>query len=376
MKRYRMVLKPITAVHIGSGNSITPLEYTTRENTIHQEIFVRFHPELVVQSLNQEQKKEFERLVDRKDHIKLREFLGKHVGANSLWYTSAVTPRFSTEYRKRKNDEKNSLEIEEDYRAPNQRGPVIPGSSIKGAIRTAVLNYRVLAKDTQGKQYHEQGYSHGDTNFQNWYLDRTRPNDDPFRSLMIGDCTFEPRTSQLVGSLHQYTPSSRNGELFNSIAIYAEMITGVLTGQETNAETDLILEEYLDGIRVPRSKTLSEKQGRRLYEKPLHIDEILAAVDDFYNRAFDDEYDNFYKKSRDDAVFSSGKRIAEHVNTLKAKGEHLIRIGRWSHVESVTVEPPYRKPVGRRGYGRTRTFLDYNGAWFSMGWCSFALEKD
>jgi len=375
MKRYRMTVKPITAVHVGSGDAITPLEYSIRKNKAGKDIFLRFHPELVVQGLSPQLKSEFSRIADRKDYLRLRSFLDEHASVTSAWYTAAITTRFLKEYLQRRDDEKNSLEIEEDYRAPGQMGPVIPGSSIKGAIRTAVINARMLQKDAKGSKYFDEGFDRSGMKFQNWALDSSRPNDDPFRSLSISDCAFEPRNTQLVGTLHQYTPSSRTGLLFNSIAIYAEMVSGLLTGQETQGQADFTIKDELADFRIPDSKALGSRRGQKLFAKPIALDEILDASDQYYNRAFDYEYDEFYNKSPDVAVFGSGTRIAEHIDTLKGKGEHLVRIGRWSHVESVTVEPPYRKPLGRRGYGKTRTFLDYQGAWFSMGWCSFSLEE-
>jgi hypothetical protein len=64
-------------VHIGCGESLTPLEYTFRKNNLGVDIFVRFRPETLVQGLNKEKKALFSSLAAGKDILALRKFLAK-----------------------------------------------------------------------------------------------------------------------------------------------------------------------------------------------------------------------------------------------------------------------------------------------------------
>jgi hypothetical protein len=216
-----------------------------------------------------------------------------------------------------------------------------------------------------------------DRKFQSRAMLFSAPNDDPLRALAIGDCTFSPKGSQLVSNMIMYHFSSRYDDPFsNKAAIFAEVLKGeLIDGSPTEASCDLIIhDELFSAIVPPGSRALGSRGGQKLYQKPVRLEEMLEACDEFYNRAFDSEYNRMIKSS-DEAVKIGADALADRIDCMQEKGEHLIRIGRWSHVESVTVED-YRKPKSDKGYGKTRTLLQYNDNYYLMGWCAFSVEKE
>lgn len=376
MTRYRMTLRPLTAVHIGSGEVLSPLEYTFRKNARNQDIFVRFQPERLVQDLVPQKKRQFSSLASGNDVLALRDFLSENMSQGSIHYTARVTSGFLREFNAKRGSSANSLEIEADYRPAGQKAPVIPGSSIKGALRTAILNERAIAKREKSGDLRMDPRSRSDQDIQKWALGYDRPNDDPFRAVSIGDCAYPPQGTQLVGRMLHYKPGRQGPGGFDSMAIFAEMLSGVLSGCDTTASTDFMLDDDLADYRAPTRGALQHKAGRKVIDDPIEIGELEAACDAYYGTAFTNEFNTFYLNADDDSLYRSAKNLANLVDSLKSSGEHLVRIGRWSHVESVTLEAPYRRPFGRRGYGKTRTLLEYEGAYLPMGWCAFRLDLE
>lgn len=375
MKRYRLKIRPLTAVHIGTGDTIDPLEYTLKLNSLGETIFLRYFPEKVVQNLSREDLEQFRRLNDKRDVVALRSFLGDRAGLESAWYTAAVTSTFRIQVEQKRDDWANSLEIEESYRAPGQKSPVIPGSSIKGALRTAVLSERAR-KHTAPQVLKEAAADRNrfGTKFQKEVLHYSQPNDDPFRMLSVEDCPFPARGTQLIGRLFQYKPFRRDGNTFESIAIHAELIRGELLGCKEAPECGLLFDPDLPRFEAPGWGCLKGKAGRKLIDRPISIKEMTQASDEFYLNAFNHEYNEFLKNA-EDPVYSPGKRLSDRIDELMKEGEHLVRMGRWSHVESVTVEG-YRRPWSKRGYGKTRTLLEHEGEYFLMGWCTYSLKEE
>ncbi len=376
----RIRLTPLTAVHIGTGRTLNKLEYSVRPRKEGLPAFLRYYPDMVIESLDDKGMREFVRLADENRLGELASFFDANLKNKTLWYLGSTTPKFYIEYQNRLNDFMNRLEIEEQYRAPGQKHPVIPGSSIKGALRTALLNSRVevIQKTAPGVF---NGFLNSrdrfDSKFQKEILRFTNPNDDPFRMIRVGDCPIDPRETQLVGQLFQYKPFRRDGVYFDSTALYAEVIRGVMTGCDQSAEFEIKQADTIASAVVPpRSRALRDREGKPLFQKKVTVQEILEAADaHYYGYWFYEEFNKFYNEAEDVAIRNAADKLADLVEELHEKGHYLVRIGRWSHVESVTVKG-LASPRGRHGYGKTRTLLEYEGSYLPMGWCSLQVVGD
>ena len=228
------------------------------------------------------------------------------------------------EFRLRYNENRekglleNAGEVSTIYR--NGLNPVIPGSSLKGAIRTAVLKNR-----------HRNGYD--------------EPNSDPFRAVGIGDCEFSGKGTQLVGLLKNFDKTGKSKE---KMQIQAEVLKGYLMNSSANGTSRICINGYLSN------------------EQPISIDEIISSCNDFFLETFRNEYNTFYRRSWDSKLNLITSLKNELENIVNAKNQFIVRLGRWSQREFVTVS-------GKQS--TTRTVFDYDGEYLPLGWCKCTVEK-
>lgn len=376
-EKHNMRLIPISAVHVGSGNTIDRMEYTLRERGEGLPAFLRFYPEKIVEDLVPKEMETFNNLIESNNLLGLSDFFGEHRSKKARKYLGSTTQDFFSEYEDRKNSLTNRLEIEEQYRAQGQASPIIPGSSIKGALRTAILNEQVeilQRKEPQKIAQYNKYREKYDTKFQKEILHYTSPNDDPFRLISIEDCIFTPIGTQLVGRLMQYKPFSKKAEDFDTTAIFAEVIRGKLSGSENSANFSVIFDSSIKDSIVPESKALKYKIGQKLFNKKIYLKELLEASDKFYQRLFDDEYNKFYLDTNNSYVRNGADELAGNIDNMKTDNRYLIRIGRWSHIEAVSIKGLVN-PRARHGFGKTRTLFKYDDIFIPMGWCYLELME-
>ena len=88
--------------------------------------------------------------------------------------------------------------------------------------------------------------------------------------------------------------------------------------------------------------------------------------------AWENEYKTFYKTDYE------GKTKADELDNLireiaPEKNEFLVRLGRFSQVECVTVNE-YRRPWNRKGWGKNRTVFNMEGKLVPLGWTKVVAE--
>ena len=140
MKRYQMNLKILSPVHIGSGETLDPLEYAIEEGLFYRLDLTRF-----VNRLAGNLKREFLAAADEMNPIQMRKFIVDNFDPrmDALSYAAAAEP-FVEAYRRNLQNPHNQLVVNVMTRTGIDYRMYIPGSSIKGAIRTAVVS--TLAK--------------------------------------------------------------------------------------------------------------------------------------------------------------------------------------------------------------------------------------
>ena len=124
MKRYTLKLRPLTAVHVGTGSTISRLEYTIRSRKEGLKAFLRFQPDKVVEALPEDKLSTFLNLTDGKDFIGLGKFLGENLPQSAVWYLGSCTTGLAGQFTEKATDDMNRLEIEEQYRAQIGRAHV------------------------------------------------------------------------------------------------------------------------------------------------------------------------------------------------------------------------------------------------------------
>lgn len=381
-KIYKLTVEPITPVHIGTGEVLTPLDYKIISHKGNK-FFLRFSSDSVLSRIATDEKlsSEFNRVVAENNMKLVQDFFHKNCVTNDDGqYICLATKEFLNRYElnRQKDPLQNASEVFETFRNEGSAHPVISGSSLKGSIRTAVLQYFLnQINDSEYQKLDDEFYNirdnwqkaKFDSKLQKYVLENIASKDsaktDPFRSIEISDCDFAGIEAQIVGLIKNI--SSKNGNIteIEKLQIQTEAINGSLIGNTKKAEAILRINEDL--------------QNAKGVSKKISINDIIEACNDFYLNQFENEYSKFYKDAYDkvDLILELTKILK---STTKENNTFVLRVGRWSQLEFVTFEKNFRAYFDNRkkqviDEGNTRSVFNFDGQYLPMGWCKCTVEE-
>jgi CRISPR-associated protein Csm5 len=341
-QHYTLTVIPLTGVHIGTGDEITPLDYKIAEAKSGTKRYFRFSYERILNRLIKEHHNlsAFEEASVAGNMQELQAFFQKSCTASTDFdYSCDVTKNFRAAYNKHKDPYENAAKVFPMYHSENSARPVIPGSSLKGSIRTALLNWRLedmrkRAPDEYNNLKHIVNPKKDEQMIQHALFKYNDPKDDPLRCVSISDCVFSATGTQLVGLLKNISAMS-DGTLsvLDKLQIQAEVIKGRLLGGAASAKTNLTVDADL--------------QNTRQISLPITAQTILTACNYFYMREFAAEYDFFYQDACDSAQpeITAIEKLKDLLESASKKpNQCVIRVGRWSQVKFVTFEEQFRQP--------------------------------
>lgn len=394
---YDFTIEPLTAVHIGSGETLTPMDYklgrSRKSNGETREIYIKFSQDKILKKIinsnNQPLVEELYRASDSGNFKDLQKYFQGKCGADEIEYPCDRSEEFKKIYEKNKDKDPldNALAVLQMYRPAHTKRPVIPGSSIKGAVRTAVLNSKIANLNVEefNRPRDEGGGQSADKvdrKIQDAVLKITNGTGrdferlDPFRCIGFQDITL-PVKSQLVACLQNVRTGRERNEatlVQTGMQIIAETIPGRLLGYETKGSGKVTINTLLQQSRA------HTKDGEFKIKMDISADEIVRACNEFFKKEFETEYAKFYKNPSEgtDKIVELKKIIKE--TTENSRNAFVLRLGRWSQIEYVSYnKEPLRKPKtpsrgGKSlGYGGTRTVMEYKGQYLPMGWCVCTL---
>lgn len=347
-KIYEIRLNPLTAIHIGTGNDIDMLQYTIAGKKGGPYFFYRLQLEKLVSELKETVRNKFYELISENDYIGIRELLVKNLSASSsaILYKSEISDDIRKEFKEKKNQMNNQLLIQEMIRDPLKFRPYIPGSSLKGSLRTGILNS--LCTDIEAENMRNLNA----LDIEKRLLSYTKLQDDPFKNLKISDCFSSEIEKCDICNIINYNPKKENR--FASINIRSEIIPGLLLGADN---------QFIGSIKLNSNKQY------------LKVSEIIKNCDDFYFEVFNEEYNRFFQG--DPCFLDSLKKISELI-TQKDEKSCLIRLGRYSQFEAVTMKPfrdrKDKKHISHK-HGSTRMLVNYKGKYLPMGWALLSFVE-
>ncbi len=207
-----VTIETLTPVHVGSGQEYQPgFEYLYFANEKKVAIL---DPQKILSILGEENLHQWVECVDKNESIlPLLKTRMPSLSASSVALREISATQLA--------EKPVRAQIQD-----NSEGPYIPGSSLKGALRTALFANLLLANDKLGDRQADYGYSKGhkfkwsDKNLMEKLLGNN-PNNDLLRLLQVGDFHFEDTKifkSQVVNMM-------KNGwEIKNSLTQYIEAI--------------------------------------------------------------------------------------------------------------------------------------------------------
>ena len=168
LKHYNLKLTPISPIHIGTGQAYEPTNYIIDKDKVKDKEYnylYAFDEFLFFRNLPDKAKADFANKLDAKADAKtildIQRFIKSRaqIAKNIAYKKSIVSSEIAKDYNdkigqfaQREQGVINQMVIEKTYTSPNLNKALIPGSSLKGAIATALreksLSNLIIADST------------------------------------------------------------------------------------------------------------------------------------------------------------------------------------------------------------------------------------
>lgn len=367
MPRYEMTLTMLSPVHIGSGEEIDPSRYVVRKELRGDDEFYFFYaidlPRFLAR-IDDRKRREFIGAAEHaKGPIYLRKFLDQEVDVNqdALW-KSDCNPDVFDHYQAALESDRSQLRVELMQRDPISGQPYIPGSSIKGAIRTALVNQEAAASRVQqqtGRMSDRDLEKRFEPIVLGYQTDRHADiRADPFRAIQVGDAPL-CQDSNTIDPVTIYKPNREFGPDPAGIQMFYDVTFSQLHEETISATGRLLVNDCL--ARTP-TRGLGRWDFDRCVTQEITAESLLAACNAFYRPRLEDELGRFPLVNE-----IAGATLREEVSKL-GDGEALIRLGRFSHRECVTVSRKGGMPEVK---GTTRSLACDD---MPLGWARLSLK--
>ena len=332
---YTMEITFLTPVHIGTGEELNPFDFVIKDKTLYLIDLERW---LSDNSDNTDISNAF----SNKNFADLRKFVADNIPLEK--YARAKIPIESNKLIEDYKAVLRGLRIENQVLVmPLPRGmkygkPYIPGSSIKGAIRTAVGS--AFVKDA--------GVTPSDKKDEKIF---GNIKEDRFKNIKISDAPVSE--SYIVFGKEV----SINPEKVSPPKGHFEVTDSVALGNDNAMARAKFL--WVRDFELPA-------QGKRT---KVDLNKLINMINNFYIPKYKEEMRKFYEKPHLSHVEKGLSKITQRIDNLKSN-EALIRVGHFSHIECVTFDE-VRKPKTREQkgkplpWGTTRTLA--NGK-IPFGW--------
>lgn len=305
-KTMKCYIHTISPVHIGCDEVYEPMGFIIDQG---RKKLISFDPLDFFKGLDDKGQQEFASICQKGTPESIIEIYNFMHGKNVEGHAVNVCPGLIMHYKKNLSlsgkDKKyiqkeiNNFSILRTAFNPNTNKPYIPGSSIKGAIRTAWMNH--LAKN---KHISTPRGKNAAKDLERNLLDGGNFETDPFRMLKVSDFTPVPGVkTQIVYAVNEKKTSSK----YKAGGPYQ------------------ILEVIEPGSIFEGSITITTPQKGSGIRNPLDMDTLLKALDKFYAK----------EKDKEDAQL---KNIGVVYNPDIPEDKVLLRLGRHSGAEAVTIE--------------------------------------
>lgn len=378
-QKFKITFRILTPLHIGTGAELDMMEILPHNCQEGTGPYYRAIPENLLLRFDEADRGRWMAAVNKGDFPAMRNLLRKYhkpENPSDQRYTLHPMGKFSGWFKERLHSREGEFNILEIQR--NLDGSIlIPGSSIKGAIRTALLNY--LLEQTPEYERPEKPTGKGAAlNLEGKLLHALKKNEDgfdidkdPFRMVTVRDATLPADASRVALARNRSLKREDSSNAGIPIQLETTRAAALGTSEGWTFQTEIILNTHA-------GEKLEEKQV-----PPIDINTINKACHSFFKKRFEEERDRFYKpwgiweKTFPGANQPLCKAFERKKNEKGKVNEFYFRIGRFSHVECMTLEgyrevaPPPKGPRIQRDHGTARTLID---GILPLGWCAAKIE--
>lgn len=346
-------IEALTPIHIGSGEDLSPLDYTLRQTgEASYEIWLLDTAHWLSDCASEPG---IARALELGNMAALRNLLNASARAEAfiLARIPVHSARLGKELLLKRNAIENRAEIMPFVRNPFTHTPYLPASSLKGAISTAITDY-LNEKRRQGKpMLRDVPPPEARRILEEMY---GKINTHAMKALKIADIALPQNLTCIRAAIgYDLAPGKALPktpcETLDTQAVNSFGIAGSLRLCSARGEAALRLQN-----------------GERLT-----VEDIGVICNQFYRSRLKAEFNKFYTRPHFEAARENMKAVIGRIENLDAKNEILLRVGRYSHIECVTISG--NPPPMPKGYGTSRTLADGQMpfGWLLLKRCS--MEK-
>jgi len=407
---YKITLTPLTPLHIGSGEVLDPYEYLITSKDGYDFLY-KIDLMQLIERASQIERDNLLKVLDAPDLYAQRrtiaDLAGKYFSSRPELFCqfSTVGSDVKSTYDDLLKNPSSQSRLEIHVMTRDQNGlAYVPGSSLKGAIRTAWLNhlaeqtdetklqrqlsdvtgqkiplrYAPQAKHAQAMEAHLLGNA----------KINTRINDrgatvnavvqkDPFRAIQLTDLNQNddgPLFSHIVRlnilSKNANRPQQR-GTRQNTerIQLYCDCLVPC-EGENLALTGRLSLQNHLWSAECFGQKVITGV--------PITAEKLLQALNNFYRARFNYEYENYYTKQKEWNLAVTADWLKDDIEKIDPACEALILVGRFSQFESLTISRFHRDIRSTKvRFGDSRTVAKEDTtvpANAPLGWCKLRME--
>lgn len=357
-KAYEVFITPITDIHIGTGRTILPYEYTVKDK-----YFYLLNATDLYKKLTADQKRKYSEYAE-KNIIDLRRYV-KDIYSENLGFEFKfkVSPNLKRNYDSKiggaitSNDE-SQLQVQE--MTMNENGVYIPGSTIKGAIRGAYIERLAIKKQ-------EEIDAKNKTNNKDKYIPlldyEVKRDTNKVRTPYVGNYKGDNKTAQKLDKKFQeiafdgeFNPFS---DPFKNIKITDTSSTGDVSIKEIRIysfskkrETfvsgppvySMVLNGELDSKTKLKGKLKIEKNYKEKSIKDIDLKDILTSLNRKFETMIEEDmefYEDMRAKSRHnrdllDKILDKVYEIDDIYSELNPDNQAIIRFGKGAGFNSTT----------------------------------------
>lgn len=344
LESYKLILKPLTPIIIGSGEELEAYEYVVHEEDNGQKYFYAINWLEYINTLPVFDRGKIVNVIESADVMQIRKFLFEKTSSivskkNCIRFQVLIDKEASAKYEGDLSDPKNELVVKLLIRSGDKS--YIPGSSLKGAIRTSFLY-------EPAREYIKRPgapISRLGNRLEKILLNYDTTFEDPFRSLKIGDS--KGVNSKIVFIQRKQLKHGR----WNDMPF--ELREALNPAEEGEIEMPITLDS--------RSK---EKAGSFRYS--ISRNWIAEKCRNFYGDVYKEEVD-FFKQYASDApvIDPSWKGLLEDaINGTKEDGYFPVRLGWGSGKAGMAISIVLREddpPI-------TRRLIKHGNEYQPIGW--------
>lgn len=387
MSIFRFRAQALTPIHIGSSREIDPTEFV-----IHGKRLIHFNPSRVVDTLSKDDRNRFLQLLDVADLKEIQAFLRSRIDPERHAVVKVdASQTFLNEFELKAWNPNNQFRVDMMPRNPHSGRVYLPGSSIKGAIRTAVANYFTNLKESTRNTVHDavrkapsrdkgKILEEAAFNRRHWETER-----DAFRLVDIEDAPL-PLESTRIDRASNFNPNKPGSD---KIQMWVERLKARV--DDVSKVPTFVVTLHLDTLAMRHS------QVQRILGRNLDLATIVEACNRFYWKRMVEEGDKFDgRQSNSESwrrlydAFPKGKTQDGRIVPIEPSKNYwssekqkrlLIRVGRFSHFESLSVDElrqgyniQAKRPITNMGATRTRCVAETGMPALPFGWLLLTQE--